>query len=70
MPEEEDVARVARRSLVAACDIPAGTRLATEHIEILRPGTGMPPAELPRVLGRRARHAITAGTLLSRGMLA
>ncbi|MBI2677661.1 MAG: N-acetylneuraminate synthase [Candidatus Koribacter versatilis] len=70
MPEEEDVARVARRSLVAACDIPAGATIASQHIAILRPGTGMPPAERKRILGKRVLRDVSAGTLLSPEMFA
>jgi N,N'-diacetyllegionaminate synthase len=70
MPEEEDTARVARRSLIAACDIPAGATLAAEHIAILRPGTGMPPADRPRILGKRVLHNIASGTMLTAEMFA
>ncbi|MDP9268910.1 MAG: N-acetylneuraminate synthase [Acidobacteriota bacterium] len=65
MPEEEDTARVARRSLVAACALPAGTVVEEQHVAILRPGTGMPPAQRARLIGRRALHDIAPGTLLT-----
>ncbi len=68
--EELNTAAVARRSLVAASDLAAGTVLSAENIAIRRPGTGLPPAALPNVIGRRLREAIPAGTLLSREMLA
>jgi N-acetylneuraminate synthase/N,N'-diacetyllegionaminate synthase len=64
-PEELDTANVARRSLVAACAIPAGTTLSDKHVAILRPGTGLPPAMRERMLGRRVRQDIPAGSLLS-----
>lgn len=67
---EESTARVARRSLVAACDIPAGARLTEDHIAIRRPGTGLPPSLRPYLLGRVARTDIPAGTLLTLEMLA
>jgi N,N'-diacetyllegionaminate synthase len=70
MPEEEDTARVARRSLIAACNIPAGTTLAAEHIVILRPGTGMPPADRARILGKRVLRNVPAGTMLTAEMFA
>lgn len=70
MPEEEDTARVARRSLVAACALPAGTVLAEEHVAILRPGTGVPPAQRGQLFGRRALHDIAPGTVLTREMFA
>ncbi len=68
--EEMDTAAVARRSLVAAAFIPAGAALTLELLDILRPGTGLPPAMRSQVLGRRARHDIEAGTILSLDMLA
>ena len=68
--EERNTAEVARRSLVAACAIPAGTVLRAEHIAILRPGTGLAPALRAQVIGRRARRDIPAGTLLTWEVLA
>ncbi len=63
-PSEADVAAVARRSLVAACDLPAGTVLTEAHIAILRPGTGIPPMLRTYLLGRTVRTAISVGSLL------
>ena len=53
MPSEVDTRAVARRSLVAARALPAGHRLTRGDLAIKRPGTGIPPADLDRVLGRR-----------------
>lgn len=66
---ERDVAAVARRSVVAATDLPAGTRLSTEHLALKRPGTGLPPSLLQFVLGRTLRCDVRAGTLLTLEML-
>ena len=66
---EAAVAAVARRSLVAARAIPAGTVLTEDLITSRRPGTGLPPDMLPRVLGRRVRMAVDAGTLLTLDLL-
>lgn len=63
-------ADVARKSLVALDDIAEGTVLTAALIGARRPGTGMPPGETPRVLGRRAKVRIPAGTLLKPEMLA
>lgn len=62
--EEQDTAKVARRSIVAAMDIPAGTPIKEAMLACRRPATGLAPRELPRVVGRVARTAITAGTAL------
>jgi N-acetylneuraminate synthase len=67
---EASTAAAARKSLVAATDIAAGTVLTSEVIAVKRPGTGLPPAMLPYVLGRTARHPIAAGCLLALELLA
>ena len=61
---EADTASVARKSLVAAIDIPAGTALTGEMIAIKRPGNGLPPALRSSLIGRRTRNAIPAGALI------
>ena len=66
---EADTANAARRSLVAAQDIPAGSTLSEEMIAIRRPGTGLPPAMLPFLLGRRLRRDMPAGSILTLDML-
>lgn len=63
-PEEQDAARVARRSIVAAVDIPAGARVQADMLACRRPATGIAPAEWDQVLGSKARAAIPAGTVL------
>lgn len=61
---EGDTARVARKSLVAACPIPAGTRLTNDVIAIRRPGTGLPPAMKAHLLDRTATSDIPEGALI------
>jgi len=68
VPEELDTAAVARRSLVAARDLIAGTLLTEELIAIRRPGTGLPPAMLARLVGRRLVMDVPANALLSEAM--
>jgi N-acetylneuraminate synthase len=62
---EADTAAVARKSLVAARDLTAGTVLTDEMIAVKRPGTGLPPAMLPYVLGRKVRRPLQKDTLLT-----
>jgi N,N'-diacetyllegionaminate synthase len=69
-PSELPVRAVARKSLVAARDLPAGTLLAGPDLVILRPGTGLSPAALPRVLGRRTARPIPHHTPITEDMLA
>lgn len=66
---EANTAAVARKSLVAARDIPSGSFLTGDDIVIKRPGTGLPPAMEPYLLGRQVRGDIPAGTLIKLEML-
>jgi len=66
---EEDTARVARKSLVAATDIPEGRILDASMIVSRRPGGGLQPGRTSEILGRRASRYIPAGTLLSMEMV-
>ena len=63
-PQELDAARVARRSIVATVDIPAGTALQPAMLACRRPATGIAPHDWDRVVGRSARAAIPAGSVL------
>jgi N,N'-diacetyllegionaminate synthase len=62
---ERNTAEVARKSLVAACDIPAGTVLKAELVAVRRPGTGLPPAMHDQLIGRITVKALAAGQLFS-----
>ena len=64
-PSEIDTAAVARKSLVAACDIPAGTQLTSAMLAVRRPGSGLPPALLPHLLGRRTAKDLAASQLIT-----
>jgi len=66
---EIPVRQSARRSLVARIDIPAGTPLEPAMLACKRPGTGIPPNELDRVLGKSPKVAISAEQLLTWDML-
>jgi len=67
-PSEASTAEVARRSLIAGSDIATGAVLTRGMIDILRPGTGIPPSAVPYVLGRRFRQDVPVGTVLSLDM--
>jgi pseudaminic acid synthase len=43
-----------RRSIFFVRDVKAGEPLTRENVRVIRPGYGLPPAQLPLVLGRRA----------------
>ncbi len=62
---EIQMAKIVRRSLVAARFIPAGKRLVAEDIAIMRPGTGLPPDMHDQMLGKIASADLPEGSLLS-----
>jgi N-acetylneuraminate synthase len=62
--QERDTALVARRSITAAVDIPAGVVIQDNMLACRRPATGIAPREWPRVVGRMTRAPIAAGTVL------
>lgn len=68
-PSELPVREVARKSLVAARDLPGGAVLGREDLDVLRPGTGLSPASLPAVIGRRTARAIAHHTPITEDML-
>lgn len=61
---EHALAAVARRSLHAARDLPAGHTLTTDDVALLRPGSGLPAAALDALLGRSLRAPVAVGVML------
>ncbi len=68
--EERDTARVARRSIAAAVDIPAGVAIEERMLACRRPATGIAPREWSRVIGRVTLAPVAAGTVLQWEQLA
>ena len=54
-----------RRSLAAARDLPAGSVLTAGDLIALRPATGIPPAHVDLVIGRRLVRSIDCGEPLA-----
>jgi N-acetylneuraminate synthase len=69
-PEEQDAARVARRSIVAAVPIAKGTRIAGDMLACRRPATGIAPRDWEQVVGSIALEDIAAGCLIEWRQLA
>jgi pseudaminic acid synthase len=64
-PDAEAGSRKFRRSLYAVDDIAPGQELTRDNVRSIRPGAGLPPRELPAVIGKRAAVAIERGTPLA-----
>lgn len=58
LPGELEIAKVARKSIVALKDIGKGEVLTAENIGIRRPGEGLPPKYIGQFLGKRAARDI------------
>ena len=62
--ELAELRRVFGKSVVAARDLEAGKKLASEDLALKKPGSGIPAANLDKVLGRVLRNAVNKDTLL------
>ncbi len=69
MPAELPTRRVARKSLVAARALQRGETLTAACVAVKRPGTGIPPGDLPQALGRRLRRDLEADAVIEWAML-
>lgn len=67
---ERDTLMAARKSLVAICNLAPGATIEEKHLALRRPGTGLPPSMKHFLLGRRTKHYIPAGTLITLDMVA
>jgi N-acetylneuraminate synthase len=63
--ETAPLRRLFTRSVVVAAPLTSGTVLRREHLVIKKPGTGLPPARLPEVLGKRLTRDVGADHLLT-----
>lgn len=66
---ELEIASVARKSLISACTIKAGTQITSEMLVVKRPGTGLSPALFKSIVGRKAKNDIPEETPISFEML-
>jgi N,N'-diacetyllegionaminate synthase len=61
---ELPIRELVRRSATLTRDVAAGEILSPTDVVLMRPGTGINPAELERIPGKRTTRAITGGTTL------
>lgn len=67
---EQDVRKVSRQSLVLSRSLNPGDILRPEDLIVQRPGTGIPAADLQKVVGKKVLQPLPAGTLLQWPMVA
>ena len=69
LPDEEPARKNARRSLVAAKDIPAGKIISSEDLTWKRPAHGISPKYIYDVIGKSAAESIREDDVLKWNML-
>ena len=50
---EIEMRKICRRSIVAKSDLPKGSVLTKDNIEFKRPGTGLPPSDVNKIVGKK-----------------
>ncbi|MBI5726151.1 MAG: N-acetylneuraminate synthase family protein [Planctomycetes bacterium] len=61
---ERQMAQAARRSIVAACDLPAGKILGWADLEYVRPRSGLAPSHASGLIGRKLAVALKMHDLI------
>ena len=67
--KSEKLSLIARRSLYVVKDIKKGEKFSHENIRSIRPGAGLEPKYLPKVIGLEANKDINFGTPLDINMI-
>jgi N-acetylneuraminate synthase/N,N'-diacetyllegionaminate synthase len=62
---EESIMEAARRSIVAASDLEAGTVLEENMLEFKRPGTGLKPEFISFIIGRKLKRSVKEDELIT-----
>jgi len=63
--KKESASMIFRRSLFAVQNIKAGEKFTLKNVRCIRPGFGLAPKELPKILDKKAKTNIKRGTPLS-----
>ena len=67
--EAEEMYRLARPSVVASAEIPAGTKISRQMLTTKRPGYGIKPKEIDLLVGRLARVDIHVDDMITWDMV-
>lgn len=62
---EREVRSVAAKSVVTATALHRGTRIEIDMLSLKRPGTGIPPADLSKLIGKCVNRDLLADTVLT-----
>ncbi len=62
--EKEPLCKMFTKSLALKEDLTAGTVLEEKHLSLKKPGTGIPPSDLKKMIGRKLKKDLKANELL------
>ncbi|MGQ0376803.1 MAG: SAF domain-containing protein [Nitrososphaerota archaeon] len=62
--KELELRKLARRSIIALCDIEKGEKFNKNNIGLRRPGNGLSPKLIDQIYGLNATRKILKGTLI------
>lgn len=62
---ERETMKVARKSIVAKVDIQKGVKIKRDMLAIKRPGTGIEPQNIDKIIGKKSKRDIKEDTLIS-----
>ncbi|MEL7567164.1 MAG: N-acetylneuraminate synthase family protein [Dehalobacterium sp.] len=65
LPEEIEQRKKMRRSIVAAKDLKAGTKITEADLDAKRPGDGYPPEKINELLGKVLKRDVKGDTLIN-----
>jgi N,N'-diacetyllegionaminate synthase len=63
-PEELEMATVSRKSIILARNIECGDIIKRDDLIMMRPGTGLMPKEVNKVIGKKARYNLSKNHVL------
>ena len=63
--DEERIKKIVRRSIVAKVEIPKGTVITEDMLDLKRPGTGIGPKYLNEVIGKKAKQDVKPDELIT-----
>lgn len=63
--EELEIKKYIRKSIVAIVDIPANTKITKNMLAIKRPGTGISPKEIQKIIHKKTKKDIKKNELIS-----
>ena len=64
-PESKKIKQWFRRSIVLAKDLKAGHRIKESDLDFKRPGTGIAPGKISRIVGKITKKRLLRDSILS-----